>query len=152
MHLHNLLLGISWTLRGLGRLCTVPCCHGDDDVLPSFWKAIRQSWVISQISHWSSYNEGQGWKLGIIYGHGFLETGKYVHIINNYYYCFIIHSRLSKVAGCWRKSPPTWLVLAGYSAWHFFTDGVFYIKYPWTGRLLWQLSHLLQNSLTTLFI
>ena len=75
---------------------------------------------------------GENWE----YGHGFLETGKYVHIINNYYYCFIIHSRLSKVAGCWRKSPPTWLVLAGYSAWRFFTDGVFYIKYPWTGRLL----------------
>ena len=32
---------------------------------------------------------------------------------------------LSKVAGCWQKSPPTWLVLAGYSAWHFFTDGTF---------------------------
>ena len=32
---------------------------------------------------------------------------------------------LLKVAGCWRKSPPTWIVLAGYSAWHFFTDGVF---------------------------
>ena len=30
---------------------------------------------------------------------------------------------LSKVAGCWRKSPPTWLVSAGYSAWYFFTDG-----------------------------
>ena len=65
MYLLNLLPGISWTLRSLGRLCAVPCCHGDDDVLPSFWKAIRQSWVISQISHWSSYNEGQGWKLGI---------------------------------------------------------------------------------------
>ena len=75
---------------------------------------------------------GENWE----YGHGFLETGKYVHIINNYYYCFIIHSRLSKVAGCWPKSPPTWLVLAGYYAWHFFTDGVFYIKYPWTGHLL----------------
>ena len=23
--------------------------------------------------------------------------------------------------------------MAGYSAWHFFTDGVFEIKYPWTG-------------------
>ena len=32
---------------------------------------------------------------------------------------------LSKVAGCWRKSLPTLLVLAGYSAWHFFMDGVF---------------------------
>ena len=32
---------------------------------------------------------------------------------------------LSKVAGCRQKSPPTWLVSAGYSAWHFFTDGLF---------------------------
>ena len=34
---------------------------------------------------------------------------------------------LSKVAGCFRKSPftCTWFVMAGYSAWHFFTDGVF---------------------------
>ena len=31
---------------------------------------------------------------------------------------------LSKVVGCWRKSPPTWLVFAGFSAWHFFTDDV----------------------------
>ena len=29
------------------------------------------------------------------------------------------------VAGYQRKSLPTWLVLAGYSAWHFFTGGVF---------------------------
>ena len=32
---------------------------------------------------------------------------------------------LSKVASCRRKSPPTWKVSAGYSAWHFFTDSVF---------------------------
>ena len=32
---------------------------------------------------------------------------------------------LSKVAGCQQKSPPTWLVSAGYSAQHFFTDSVF---------------------------
>ena len=32
-------------------------------------------------------------------------------------------SGLSKVAGCRRKLPPTWLVSAGYSAWHFFVDG-----------------------------
>ena len=32
---------------------------------------------------------------------------------------------LSKVAGCQRKWLPTWLVSASYSAWHFFTDGVF---------------------------
>ena len=28
--------------------------------------------------------------------------------------------------------------LVSYSAWHFFTDGVFRIKYLWIGRLLWQ--------------
>ena len=32
---------------------------------------------------------------------------------------------LSKVASCRWKSPPTWLVSAGNSAWHFFMDGVF---------------------------
>ena len=30
-----------------------------------------------------------------------------------------IWAGLSKIAGCWRKSPPTWLVSAGYSAWYF---------------------------------
>ena len=45
-------------------------------------------------------------------------------------------SGLSKVTGCQRKSPLTWLVSAGYSAWHFFTDGVFQIKYPCTRNLL----------------
>ena len=43
---------------------------------------------------------------------------------------------LSKVDGCRRKSPPTWLVSASYSARHFFMDGVFKIEYPWTGHLL----------------
>ena len=32
---------------------------------------------------------------------------------------------LSKVAGCRRIALPTWLVSASYSAWNFFTDGVF---------------------------
>ena len=31
---------------------------------------------------------------------------------------------LSKVAGCWWKSLPTWLVLAGYSAWRFLMDDI----------------------------
>ena len=34
-------------------------------------------------------------------------------------------SGLSKVASSWQKSPPTWLVSASYSAWHFFMDDVF---------------------------
>ena len=34
-------------------------------------------------------------------------------------------SGLSKVAGCQQKLPPTRLVLADYSAWHFFTYDVF---------------------------
>jgi len=45
-------------------------------------------------------------------------------------------SGLSKVAGCWQKLLPTWLVSAGYSAWHFFTGDVFLKQYLWTGRLL----------------
>ena len=36
-----------------------------------------------------------------------------------------IQTGLSKVAGCRQKSPPTWLESAGYSAWHFFMDGIF---------------------------
>ena len=47
---------------------------------------------------------------------------------------------LSKIAGYRWKSAPTWLVSYGYSTWHFFVDGY----------LLWQLSRLLQNLLTTL--
>ena len=39
-----------------------------------------------------------------------------------------IPAGLSKVASCQQKSPPTWLVLAGYPAWHFFTDGIFFKK------------------------
>ena len=41
----------------------------------------------------------------------------------NSHYQFLIQTYpgLSKVAGCQRKSPSTWLVSAGYSAWHFFT-------------------------------
>ena len=37
----------------------------------------------------------------------------------------VFKPELSKVASCRRKSLPTWLVSASYSAWHFFTDGVF---------------------------
>ena len=57
----------------------------------------------------------------------------------------------------WVDLHPPWvvkssqlLVLDGYSAWHFFTDGVIKIECPWTGHLFWQLSHLLQNFLTTM--
>ena len=39
---------------------------------------------------------------------------------------------VSKEAGCQQKSLPTWLISAGYSAWHFFTNSVFSIEYPWT--------------------
>ena len=37
-------------------------------------------------------------------------------------------SGLSKVASCQQKTLPTWLVWAGYSAWQFFTDGIFLNK------------------------
>ena len=47
-----------------------------------------------------------------------------------------INVMLSKVGGCRQKPPPTWLVSAGYSAWHFFPDGVLKINYPCTGRLV----------------
>ena len=47
---------------------------------------------------------------------------------------FLVHRRagLSKVAGCRQISPPTQLVSADYSAWHFFMDGIVLKKYPWT--------------------
>lgn len=57
---------------------------------------------------------------------------------------------LSKVASYQQKSLPTRLVSATYSVWHFFTDGAFKIKYPWTGCLLLKLSCLFQNFLTSL--
>ena len=59
---------------------------------------------------------------------------------------------LSKVSGYRRKSPPTWLVLVGYSGWHFFTYSVFQKKYPWAGCFLRHVSHLFQTFLTTLYI
>ena len=49
----------------------------------------------------------------------------------NYYYFAdenLAHPGLSKETSCWRKSPPTWLVLAGYSDWPFLKDGVFLNK------------------------
>ena len=36
-----------------------------------------------------------------------------------------LQAGFSKVAGCRRKLLPTWLVSAGYSAWHFFMGGFF---------------------------
>jgi len=57
--------------------------------------------------------------------------------------CFLPSSGLSKVAGCWQKSPPTWLVSAGYSAWHFFMDMAFFknkISLNWLLTLTTQLS------------
>ena len=62
----------------------------------------------------------------------------------------MVITRVVKSSRLPAKIKPTWVVSAAYSAWHFSTDGLFEIKYPWTGRLLWQLSHLLQNFLTTL--
>ena len=59
---------------------------------------------------------------------------------------------LSKVSGCQRKSPPTWLALVGYSGWHFFTHSVFQKKYPWASCFLRHVSRLFQTFLTTLYI
>ena len=68
----------------------------------------------------------------------------------NYYYFAdenLAHPGLSKEAGCWRKSPPTWLVLAGYSDWHFLKDGVFLNKIS----LDWSLTLTTQPSTSKLF-
>ena len=71
------------------------------------------------------------------------------HFLWNYYYFAdenLAHPGLSKVAGCRRKSPPTKLVSAGYSAWHFFTDGVFLNKIS----LDWLLILITQPSISKL--
>ena len=52
---------------------------------------------------------------------------------------------LSKVAGCRWKSRPTWLVSAGYSAWHFFMDDVFQLK-----SLYWPFTLITQPSTSKL--
>ena len=73
----------------------------------------------------------------------------------------IAFTGLLKVAGSRRNSPPTWLVLARYSALRFFTDGVFsnIISLDWPLTLttqlsilklsdnpcLWQLTHLVKT-------
>ena len=41
------------------------------------------------------------------------------------YSCRMHFTGLSKVGGFRRKLLPIWLVSASYSAWHFFTDGIF---------------------------
>ena len=45
-------------------------------------------------------------------------------IKSQFMYVNTIRPGFSKVASCQWKSPPPWLILAGYSASHFFTDGV----------------------------
>ena len=62
----------------------------------------------------------------------------------------MVITRVVKSSRLPAKIASIWLESASYSAWRFSTDGVFQIKYPWTGRLLSQLSRLLQNFLTTL--
>ena len=56
----------------------------------------------------------------VAFHRGFIKNCSSRRIEKNVIMC----PRLSKVAGCWRKSLPTWLVFAGYSTWHFFTDDV----------------------------
>ena len=53
---------------------------------------------------------------------------------------------LSKVASCQGESPPTWLISASYSAWHFFKDGIFLNK----TSLDWSLSLTTQRSTSKL--
>ena len=59
---------------------------------------------------------------------------------------FWLWTGLSKVASCRRKSPPTWSVSAGYSVWHFFTDGIFLNK----TSLDWPLTLTTQPSISKL--
>ena len=40
-------------------------------------------------------------------------------------YVGLVSPGLSKVTSCRQKLPSTWLILADYSAWHFFVDGSF---------------------------
>ena len=58
----------------------------------------------------------------------------------------LLRAGLSKVAGCRQKLPPTWLVLTGYSAWHFCTDDVFLQKIS----LDWLLTLITQPSTSKL--
>ena len=62
---------------------------------------------------------------------------------------------LSKVAGCRRKLPPTWLISAGYSAWHFFTGWHFlnkiYMDWPLTLTTQPSTSKLSDNSAFSFF-
>ena len=112
----------------------------------SFRKAFRISglderkgrWVVEQDFH-GNFQVNVTWFFAFFYG-----------VLDWIVLILVWFDRVVKGASCRRKSAPTWLVSTGYSAWHFFMDGVFTIKYPWTGRLLWQLSRLLQNFLTTL--
>ena len=95
-------------------------------------------WVVEQDFH-ANFQVNVTWFLAFFYG-----------VLDWIVLILVWFDRVVKGAGCRRKSAPTWLVSTGYSAWHFFMDGVFKIKYPWTGRLLWQLSRQLQNFLATL--
>ena len=58
----------------------------------------------------------------------YLLTGSPIRKKPVSYYVGLFSPGLSKVAGCRQKSPPTSLVLADYSAWHFFVDGIFLNK------------------------
>ena len=52
------------------------------------------------------------------------------------YSCCMYFTWLSKVSGFRPKLLPIWLVSASYSAWHFFTDRIFKLKYDWTLPLI----------------
>ena len=62
---------------------------------------------------------------------------------------------VSKVAGCWWKSLLTWLILVDYSAWHFFTYGVFVktsLDWPLTLTTELSTSNLLDNHVSDLLL
>lgn len=55
----------------------------------------------------------------------YLLTGSPIRKKPVSYYVGLFSPGLTKVAGCRQKSPPTWLVSAGYSLLGMFTDGIF---------------------------
>ena len=67
-----------------------------------------------------------------------------------------LSSGLSKVASCQQKMPPTWLVWASYSAWQFFTDGIFlnkiFLDWPLTLKTQPSTSKLSDNPVSLLLV
>ena len=72
------------------------------------------SWTLTSLSPYSQAKKKDSKNPTIFSWHTYTHTNEWD-----------FGSGLSKVSGCRWKSPPTWLVSTGYSAWHFFTDDIF---------------------------